>query len=111
MQDNELYYNRRLYITTCPVCEKFLAELVQRRKEDKEVVRRLFKANKAEKIYEKSLSEVIYKYSDLPKKQKNTFGLCYGEYTEKVKDGKVVKIIEKAKDFYGNTKTLKTYNT
>ena len=69
------------------------------------------KKEAALKAFDKYLQETNYKSTDVPKTSGETFGLCYGEYTEQRRNGKVVKIKEKAKDFFGNTKVLKVINT
>lgn len=109
LYDNDNYIRRKLYfINSCPVCGKPLAMLVQTRISDKKKFKTLYKKEGAMSAYSKYLQETNYKSTDIPKKSGETFGLCYGEYTEQRQNGKIVKIKEKAKDFFGNTKVLKT---
>ena len=112
LYDNDKYIRRKLYfVNECPVCQKPLAMLVQTRISDNKKFKTLYKKEAALKAFEKYLQETNYKSTDVPKTSGETFGLCYGEYTEQRRNGKVVKIKEKAKDFFGNTKVLKVINT
>lgn len=112
LYDNDKYIRRKLYfVNECPVCQKPLAMLVQTRISDNKKFKTLYKKEAALKAFEKYLQETNYKSTDVPKTSGETFGLCYGEYTEQRRNGKVVKIKEKAKDFFGNAKVLKVINT
>lgn len=112
LYDNDKYIRRKLYfVNECPVCQKPLAMLVQTRISDNKKFKTMYKKEAALKAFEKYLQETNYKSTDVPKISGETFGLCYGEYTEQRRNGKVVKIKEKAKDFFGNAKVLKVINT
>ena len=112
LYDNDKYIRRKLYfINECPVCQKPLAMLVQTRISDNKKFKTMYKKEAALNAFEKYLQETNYKSTDVPKTSGETFGLCYGEYTEQRRNGKVVKIKEKAKDFFGNAKVLKVINT
>lgn len=112
LYDNDKYIRRKLYfVNECPECKKPLAMLVQTRISDNHKFKTLYKKEAALKAFDKYLQETNYKSTDVPRTSGETFGLCYGEYTEQRQNGKVVKIKEKAKDFFGNTKVLKIINT
>ena len=109
LYDNENFKQRKLYVAICPECGKDLSLLVQTRRIDGQRFKTLYTKEQARKAYEKYLQETDYKSTDVIKSKGQTYGLCYGSYSEiKDKSGKIVKIKEKAKDFYGTTKTLKT---
>lgn len=112
LYDNDKYIRRKLYfVNECPVCQKPLAMLVQTRISDNQKFKTLYKKEAALKAFDKYLQETNYKSTDVHRTSGETFGLCYGEYTEQRRNGKVVKIKEKAKDFFGNAKVLKVINT
>lgn len=111
LSDNKNYFRRRLEITVCPHCEALLAKLVQTRISDKHYYETLYKRDAARKAYDKYILETMYKASDRPRSSNNLYGLCYGVYTEKKdKNGNIIEIVEKARDFYNHTKVLKRTN-
>ena len=82
---------------------------MQTRRSDNNCYSTLYTKEQADKAIDKYLKETDYKSTDILKSKGQTFGLCYGVYTElKDKDGNVITIKEKAKDFFGKTKLLKT---
>lgn len=110
LHDNKDFCKRRLEITVCPHCEAFLAKLIQTRIRDNHYYETLYKRDAARKAYDKYVLETMYKSSDVPRHRNSTFGLCYGVYTEKKdKDGNVIEVVEKAKDFYNHTRVLKKF--
>ncbi len=106
LYDTDKFIKRKLHITVCPVCESLLARLEQVRVSDNKYFSTTYKKAEAEKAIDKYSRETNYKASELPQKTNDTYGLCYGTYTEHKKDGKIYKITEKASDFYGNNKVL-----
>lgn len=108
LYDDNNFVRRKLYVATCPECGKDLSLLVQTRRSDNRKFQTLYTKEQARKAYEKYKKETDYKSTDMVKTRGQTYGICYGAYTEiKDKNGKIVSVKEKAKDFYGTTKILK----
>lgn len=112
LHDDSNFYRRRLEVTVCPHCGAFLAKLIQTRKSDDHYYETLYKREQGRKAYDKYVLETAYRSSEMPRHKGSLYGLCYGTYTEKKdKDGNVVEVIERAKDFYNHSKVLKKTTT
>lgn len=102
------FINRRLEIGICPVCEKKLARLVETRIADNITFDETVSRRKANRLIKSIQGQIMYSSLDVNNNGKTLFGWRYGVNTEKTyKDG-TTKVIQKSKDFYGNSETVKT---
>lgn len=114
LNDNDEYFRRKFHIVyECPVCGHRVGYLVQTDKKTRTKFGKFFKEKNGElaKAEYNLLPEILYTSKDINPMDKRAepFGLCFGEYKETVKDGKVVKVVEKRKDFYGNSEVLNVF--
>ena len=106
LHDTERYYKRTFQIVTCPRCNKTIGLLSQYLKDTNELRQIKFKDTaKTMKAYKKYKNETNYTSHDIIR-NKGTYGICYGEYTERKKNGQVVGYTIKAKDFYGGSEVI-----
>lgn len=102
LRDNENFCRRRFYIVyECPVCRHRVGYLVEIDRNTKKRHSRYYKEKTGElakKEYE-LISQVVYTSRDRIPSKGSTYGLCYGDYKEDVKNGKIT---EYKRDFYGN---------
>lgn len=103
--DDDIHEKRRLFIASCPICEKQIAlySAVVKNKKD-EYCEKYYYSNGAKKIKERLKKEIsqtmlgFMKYSA-------PYGFKYGKNVEIRKKGKIIGIKQYSCDFYGN-KTL-----
>lgn len=110
LHDTERFYKRTFQIVTCPRCNKTIGLLTQYVKGTKEVRQIKFKeTKKTMNAYKKYRQETDYTSLDIVKNT-GTYGLRYGEYKEKRKNGKTIGYTIKARDFHGGSEVLETVN-
>lgn len=104
---NEEFFKRKIYVGFCPVCGKPVAELKQFSKEGKCLFKSISGFD-ADKLCRELKPEVDFKYSSLvlAKTRSKTYGWLYGVNKLNEVTGKVEQF---AKDFYGNSELVKTY--
>ena len=100
--DND-YFNRRLEMAICPVCNNQIARLVQQSKVNGDVKEITVSRRKAKRLINEHRGNVEYSSLDVTKQRTVLYGFRYGENKEKInkKTGERI-IIQKACDFYGN---------
>ena len=100
---NADYFNRRLEMVICPVCNNQVARLVQQSKVDGEIKEITVSRRKAKRLIKEHIGDKEYSSLDVPKQRKVLYGFRYGENKEKInkKTGERT-VIQKACDFYGN---------
>ena len=99
--DDDNSKNRKLYIATCPICNKEMA-LYSCVNLNNEVYEKYYYSNGARKIKEKLKKEITSTMLGFKNKYKMPFGFKYGINKEIIKDGKVVGVKQYATDFWGN---------
>ena len=99
--DSEYETHRKLYIATCPICNKDMV-LYSCLKEKGEVFEKYYYSNGAKKIRERLKKEVTSTMLGFKTKYKMPFGFKFGVNKEIIKKGKVVGIKQFASDFWGN---------
>lgn len=111
LYNNDYFTHRKLEIGTCPVCNKLIARLVEKRVTDGQWFDTVEKKAKAEKLIREHENEIEYTSLNINNYKKIPYGFRYGINQEKVnkKTGEVT-ITQKACDFYGNNETVKVYN-
>jgi len=101
--------NRTLYIGYCPRCNKTVTRLFETNKTQNKTFNKPKSGLKAEKEIELCKSDKLYTYFDLVIEKGKPCGWIYGENKEiRNSKGEVIKIVQKACDYYGQKETIKT---
>lgn len=112
LYNTEHFTHRRLEIGTCPVCNKLLARLVEKRVLDGKWFDTVEQKVKAEKLIKANENDIEYTSLKVDNYKKTPFGFRYGVNTEKVnKNTGEVTITQKSCDFFGNKETVKVYKS
>ena len=104
--DNEKYFNRRLYLATCPICNKRMA-LYSYADKNKNNCEQMFYSGGVTKIKEKLKKDIVSTMLGFKNKYKTPSGFKYGKNIEIKKNGKLVAIEQYACDFFGNKVLVK----
>ena len=99
--DDDNSKNRKLYIATCPICNKEMV-LYSCVNLNNEVYEKYYYSNGARKIKEKFKKDVTSTMLGFKNKYKMPYGFKYGINKEIIKNGKVVGVKQYASDFWGN---------
>ena len=109
LSDNMLFTNRKIETGVCPICEKLLVRLVEKRILDDEIFDNTYTGFKAEKVLKKYEDEILYTSLNCIK-QKGLFGYRYGINTQRTdKNSGDITVIQKACDFFGNKEIVKKF--
>lgn len=104
--DNEKYLNRRLYLATCPICNKKMA-LYSYCDENKNTYGQMFYSGGVTKIKEKLKKDITSTMLGFKNKYKSPSGFKYGKNVEIKKNGKIIATEQYACDFFGNKVLVK----
>ena len=104
--DNEKYLNRRLYLATCPICNKKMA-LYSFCDKNKNNYEQMFYSGGVTKIKEKLKRDIVSTMLGFKNKYKTPSGFKYGKNIEIKKNGKIVATEQYACDFFGNKVLVK----
>lgn len=111
LKDNEEFSNRILYYGTCPICQKFVSTLIQR-KIKTNIYLTVKKVGETAKVFVKNCN----KEKELSRNEINKMKLNpkpykwrYGVNKEYQKNGKTT-LRQYAKDFLGNTELIKEFH-
>ena len=104
--DNDKYLNRRLYLATCPICNKKMA-LYSFCDKNKNNYEQMFYSGGVTKIKEKLKKDIVSTMLGFRNKYKTPSGFKYGKNIEIKKNGKIVATEQYACDFFGNKVLVK----
>lgn len=111
LKDNENFYNRVLYITSCPKCLITLTCLIETSKTENRTfgIGKIKSGKKAIKEMELCRFDTIYTNNDFRIEKGRPYGWVYGENKEiKNRKGEVIAIRQKAVDYFGQKEIVKT---
>ena len=100
--DDDKYINRKLYLASCPICNKKIALYSYCDKDFRNYYEQYFYSGGVTRIKEKFKKEVTSTMLGFRDKYKAPSGFKYGKNKEVIKKGKIVAIKQYAVDFYGN---------
>ena len=104
--DNEKYFNRRLYLAVCPICNKKMA-LYSYCDKNKNNFEQKFYSNGVVRIKEKLKKDIVSTMLGFKNKYKAPTGFKYGKNVEVKKNGKTIALEQYACDFFGNKVLVK----
>ena len=99
--DSGEFLKRKLYIATCPICNKEMA-LYSCLDLNGNYFEKYYYSNGARKIKDRLKKEIVSTMLGFKTKYKMPYGIKYGENKEIKKNGKIVAIKQYACDFWGN---------
>ena len=103
--DTSLFFDRRLEVYRCPICDKDLCRLIEVRKTDNRIFDRLFKNQEARNKIKELTSDINYTTLSLRVEKGEPTGFIYGENKEIKRNG-IIQDIKRACDFFGNKKII-----
>ncbi len=104
--DKENHTKRKLYLASCPICNKEMA-LYSCVIDGEKVFEKYYYSNGARKIKERLKKEVASTMLGFKNKYKMPFGFIYGKNQEIKRKGKTIEIRQYACDFWGNKVLVK----
>ena len=104
--DTEKHFNRRLYLATCPVCNKKMA-LYSYCDKNKNNFEQMFYSGGVERIKEKLKKDKVSTLLGYRNKYKAPYGFKYGKNVEIKRNGKIIATEQYACDFFGNKVLVK----
>ena len=99
--------NRKMFIATCPICNKEMVLYEHLDNETKEYYSKYYYSGGARRIKERNKKFVSHTMLGFNNKYKMPFGFKYGINKEIKKGGEIVGIKQFASDFYGNKSLIK----
>ena len=107
LYDNKDFTKRRLYLGACPICGACIVKLVEIRKYDGKIFKKIYYKKEAEKLMQKMMSQVQSTGSDIHKIKRVPVGFYYGENIEiHNSKGHIIEIRQKRCDFFGNKEII-----
>ena len=105
--DRENETQRKLYIASCPICQKEIAVYLCYNNLKNCVFEKYYYSGGARKIKDKLNKDISGTMLGFRKKYKMPFGFKFGVNKEIRRNGKIIGINQYASDFYGNKVLVK----
>lgn len=106
LYDTDIFFDRKLEIYRCPVCNKDMCKLIEVRKTDNKVFEQYYYKQPARNKIKELYNDINYTYLNFRIEKGEPLGFIYGENKE-IKRKDHIEIIQKACDFYGNKRVEK----